>query len=110
MQTVTTIGLDIAKSVFQLHGVDAGGQLVIRRKLKRYPPSEPISEQSAFEFQYHSAGVLALLFSFGRVLTVRRFRRRGQRGSDCPTQATACCVAFQVFLPLFKWTIERWVG
>jgi transposase len=35
MQTVTTIGLDIAKSVFQVHGVDAGGQLVIRRKLKR---------------------------------------------------------------------------
>jgi len=35
MQTVTTIGLDIAKSVFQLHGVDAAGQLVIRRQLKR---------------------------------------------------------------------------
>ena len=28
MQTVTTIGLDIAKSVFQVHGVDAGGQVV----------------------------------------------------------------------------------
>ena len=26
MQTVTTIGLDIAKSVFQVHGVDATGQ------------------------------------------------------------------------------------
>ena len=26
MQTVTTIGLDIAKSVFQVHGVDAEGQ------------------------------------------------------------------------------------
>jgi len=35
MQTVTTIGLDIAKSVFQLHGVDAAGQAVIRRQLKR---------------------------------------------------------------------------
>ena len=35
MQTVTTIGLDIAKSVFQVHGVDAGGQVVIRRQLKR---------------------------------------------------------------------------
>jgi hypothetical protein len=29
MQTVTTIGLDIAKSVFQVHGVDAGGQVVM---------------------------------------------------------------------------------
>jgi transposase len=35
MQTITTIGLDIAKSVFQVHGVDAHGQVVIRRQLKR---------------------------------------------------------------------------
>jgi transposase len=35
MQAVETIGLDIAKSVFQVHGVDADGQVVIRRKLKR---------------------------------------------------------------------------
>jgi transposase len=34
MQTITTIGLDIAKSVFQVHGVDAGGQAVVRRQLK----------------------------------------------------------------------------
>ena len=35
MQTITTIGLDIAKSVFQVHGVDAAGQVVVRRQLKR---------------------------------------------------------------------------
>jgi transposase len=35
MQTITTIGLDIAKSVFQVHGVDAQGQVAIRRQLKR---------------------------------------------------------------------------
>jgi transposase len=35
MQAVTTIGLDIAKSVFQVHGVDAAGKILIRRKLKR---------------------------------------------------------------------------
>ncbi len=29
MQAVTTIGLDIAKSVFQVHGVDATGQVII---------------------------------------------------------------------------------
>jgi transposase len=32
---VTTIGLDLAKSVFQVHGVDATGQVVIRRSLRR---------------------------------------------------------------------------
>jgi hypothetical protein len=35
MQAVTTIGLDIAKSVFQVHCVDAAGQVLIRRQLKR---------------------------------------------------------------------------
>jgi hypothetical protein len=35
MHGVTTIGLDIAKSVFQVHGVDAAGNVLIRRQLKR---------------------------------------------------------------------------
>jgi transposase len=35
MQVITTLGLDIAKSVFQVHGVDAAGNVVIRRQLKR---------------------------------------------------------------------------
>src|SRR6202790_1371703 len=35
MQTIATIGLDIAKSFFQVHGVDAAGQVVVRRQLKR---------------------------------------------------------------------------
>mgnify|MGYP001191870379 CR=1 FL=1 len=29
MQAITSIGLDIAKSVFQVHGVDDGGQIVV---------------------------------------------------------------------------------
>ncbi len=37
MQVVTTIGLDIAKSVFQVHGVDAAGQVLIRRQLSVAP-------------------------------------------------------------------------
>jgi len=40
---ITTIGLDIAKSVFQIHGVDAAGHVVVRRKLKRrYVATPPI--------------------------------------------------------------------
>ncbi|SFK10818.1 transposase [Bradyrhizobium sp. Gha] len=35
MQSISTIGLDIAKSVFQVHGVDGSGQVVLRRQLKR---------------------------------------------------------------------------
>ena len=32
---VTGIGLDIAKSVFQVHGVDAHGKVVVRKQLSR---------------------------------------------------------------------------
>jgi transposase len=35
MQMITTIGLYIAKSVFQIHGNDAAGQVVMCRQLKR---------------------------------------------------------------------------
>jgi transposase len=32
---LTTIGLDLAKHVFQVHGVDAAGKVVVRKKLRR---------------------------------------------------------------------------
>ena len=35
MQVITTVGLDIAKSVFQVHGIDAEGNVFVRRQLKR---------------------------------------------------------------------------
>jgi transposase len=35
MGEVVTVGLDIAKSVFQVHGVDAEGQVVVQRRLTR---------------------------------------------------------------------------
>ncbi len=35
MATITTIGLDIAKSVFQVHGIDGAGEVVVRRRLTR---------------------------------------------------------------------------
>lgn len=35
METITTVGLDIAKSVFQVHGIDAAGDVVVRRRLSR---------------------------------------------------------------------------
>ena len=31
MNEVTTIGLDFAKNVFQVHGVDASGRAVVRQ-------------------------------------------------------------------------------
>jgi transposase len=37
---VITIGLDLAKRVFQVHGVDAAGQVMVRRKLQRSEMAE----------------------------------------------------------------------
>jgi transposase len=44
MQEITTIGLDLAKTVFQVHAVSADGSAVLKRKLRRsdfgpFPPS-----------------------------------------------------------------------
>jgi hypothetical protein len=45
MQSISTIGLDIAKSVFQVHGVDAAGQVVVPRGSLSHPCSPlPIAE------------------------------------------------------------------
>jgi len=35
MTAITTIGIDLAKKVFHVHGVDAEGNVVVARKLRR---------------------------------------------------------------------------
>ena len=35
MEDVVVVGVDLAKSVFQVHGIDARGEVVLRRKLSR---------------------------------------------------------------------------
>ena len=32
---ITTIGLDIAKNVFQIHGIDAAEKVIVRKQLRR---------------------------------------------------------------------------
>ena len=32
---ITTLGIDLAKTVFQLHGVDAVGAVILQKKLRR---------------------------------------------------------------------------
>ena len=45
MMMVLTIGLDIAKQVFQVHGADKAGKTVLRRRLRRSDVSQFFSEQ-----------------------------------------------------------------
>jgi transposase len=44
MMKVSTVGIDIAKSVFQLHGVDAAGRTVLRRRVSRHQLLEVLSQ------------------------------------------------------------------
>ena len=47
MNDITTIGIDLAKSVFQLHGVDAEGRPLLRRQLRRSQMLEFFQRQPA---------------------------------------------------------------
>jgi transposase len=84
MQTITTIGLDIAKSVFQVHGVDAAGQVVVRRQLKRRYVSGVLSEVTAMPDWHRSLRVIALLVT-----------RAPGTGSHCTTDAAGLCEALR---------------
>jgi len=35
VKQITTMGLDLAKQIFQIHGADAEGNAIINRKLRR---------------------------------------------------------------------------
>jgi transposase len=35
MENITTLGIDIAKNVFQLHGIDKGGKVVLQKRIAR---------------------------------------------------------------------------
>ncbi len=39
MSEIITVGLDLAKNVFQVHGSDCGGRVVLRKKLRPEPSS-----------------------------------------------------------------------
>ena len=76
MRTIVTIGLDIAKSVFQVHGVDAVGQVVIRRQLRPSVRSGVLSEVTAMPDWHRGLRVIALLVT-----------RAPGTGSHCTTDA-----------------------
>jgi transposase len=40
MHNITTVGFDLAKNVFQVHGVNAEGTAVLRRQLRRAQVTE----------------------------------------------------------------------
>ncbi len=80
MQAVTTIGLDIAKSVFQVHGVDAEDNVIIRRQCDHPAQAEAalrrcfLPEAAVVSRWYRGLRVISLLVA--RAPGARRSRVR----------------------------------
>src|SRR5215469_9182748 len=53
---VTRIGLDIAKQIFELHGVDRRGHVVVRKTLRRERVLEYFSQLPACEVALEACG------------------------------------------------------
>jgi hypothetical protein len=78
---VTTIGLDIAKNVFQVHGIDAAEKVVVRKQLR---PSQVLEFFKA-RCRALSAWRPAAQPTIGRV--------NSRRSADAPTHAADQCFA-----------------
>jgi hypothetical protein len=56
MNEITTVGLDLAKNVFQVHGVDAEGTTVLRKQLRRAQPRCLVGMEACATAHYWGAG------------------------------------------------------
>ena len=107
---ITTIGLDIAKRVFQVHGADRAGQAVLRRKLQRGDvlaffaklpglPGRPRSGATAHHWARatpalgHTVRLLpsGLRQALRQTRQDRRGRCRGDLRGGVPSEACAMC-------------------
>jgi transposase len=97
--SITMIGLDTAKAVFQVHAVDAAGQVVIRRKLRRNELIAFFEKQAACTVIMEACGAA---HHWARVLTglghdvkliapeaVRPFVKKGKK-NDAADAAAIC--------------------
>ena len=100
MGEVITIGVDIAKLVFQIHGVDADGTVVIRRRVGRarvleffadLPPCRVGLEACATAHQW--ARELAKLGHDTRLMPPTYVKAYVKRGKNDAADAAAICAA-----------------
>lgn len=100
MEQVATIGLDIAKSVFQIHGVSANGDVVVRRRLRRaglaaffaaLPPC--LVGLEACATSHHWARVLSDLGHDVRLMPAAYVKPYVKRQKNDMTDAEAICEA-----------------
>jgi transposase len=97
---VTTIGLDIAKSVFQVHGVDASGETVVRRQLRRGQVLRFFEKQpgclvgiEACATAHHWGREITALGHQVRLMAPRYVKPYVKRGKNDAADAEAICEA-----------------
>lgn len=97
---VVTLGLDLAKHVFQVHGVDAEGQVILRRRLRRsmllaffekLPPC--LIGMEACATAHHWARQLIALGHQVRLMPATYVKPYVKRGKNDVVDAEAICEA-----------------
>jgi transposase len=100
MTPVSTIGFDLGKRVFQVHGVDAAGQVVLRRKLRRgevlrffagLPPCR-IGMEACGSAHYWARELIQLGHQ-ARLMPPAYARAYVKRNKNDAIDAEACCEA-----------------
>ena len=104
MSEITRVGVDLAKSVIQVHGVDAAGKVVTNRQLPRdkfmawcvqLPPGCPIAMEAS-SGAHHWARKLAGFGLDARIMAahlVSPYRLQGKAGKNDANDAAAVCEA-----------------
>jgi transposase len=100
MNEVTTIGLDLAKNVFQVHGVDASGRAVVRRQLRRSQVLPFFEKQAAClvgieacATSHHWAREIAKFGHEVRLMPARYVKPYVKRNKNDAADAEAICEA-----------------
>ncbi len=100
MSEVTTIGLDLAKNVFQVHGVDASGEVAFRRQLRRRQVLPFFRKQprclvgiEACATSHHWAREIGALGHEVRLMPPRYVKPYVKRGKNDAADAQAICEA-----------------
>jgi len=100
MSDVTTIGVDLAKNVFQVHGVDAEGGVVFRRQLRRKQVLPFFRKQApclvgmeACATAHHWAREIAALGHEVRLMPPRYVKPYVKRNKNDAADAAAICEA-----------------
>ena len=99
---VTTSGIDVAKSVFQVHGIDEGGKVVLRRQIRRsqlllfFSRLEPcVIGMEACASSHYWARKLAALGHTVRLMAPQFVRPYRKNDKNDGNDAEAICEAVQ---------------